>query len=241
MNTGEESTTNFETYTKPVLQVLQELGLDARLEGRNDLTICGRKFSGNAKLIWQDKVLQHGTILFAAKMTDLSQALKANPLKFNDKAVKSVSARVTNISEHLTQPLELDDFIDRIRRHVHNLYPDAQDYMLTQQETALIEELVRTKYSAWEWNFGTSPKYNFSKAIRTSAGTVEFYLQVEKGNISTINIYGDFFPQQDPQELETILTGLPHEESFIRSKLAGLDLNRWFNNVTAEELLAGLF
>jgi len=241
MNMGEESATNFETYTRPILQVLQELGLDARLEGRNDLTIDGRKFSGNAKLIWQDKVLQHGTILFSSKMTDLSQALKANPLKFEDKAVKSVSSRVTNISEHLAQPVELDDFIGRIRSHVHSLYPDAEDYVLSFAETDLINDLVRTKYSTWEWNFGISPKYNFSKAIRTSAGTIEFYLQVEKGNISNIQIYGDFFSKQDPLELENMLTGLPHEEKLIRKTLSGLDLNCWFNNVTAEELLAGMF
>lgn len=241
MNIGEESTNNFETYTKPVLQVLQELGLNARLEGRNDLTIDGRKFSGNAKLIWQDKVLQHGTILFASKMKDLSLALKANPLKFNDKAVKSVSSRVTNISEHLTQPMELDDFIDRIRSHVHSLYPEAEDYVLSSDETAFIQDLVDKKYCTWDWNFGSSPKYNFSKAIRTAAGTIEFYLQVEKGIIISIRIFGDYFPNHDPAELEEILTGLLHEEKAILEAVDNLDLGRWFNKVTAEELLAGLF
>jgi lipoate-protein ligase A len=241
MNSGDERTDNFETYTRPVLQVLQELGLDARLEGRNDLTIDGRKFSGNAKLIWQDKVLQHGTILFKSRMTDLSQALKVNPLKFSDKAVKSVASRVTNITEHLPQLLEMEDFIQRIREHVHSLYPQAQDYEFTAEETAFIQNLVDTKYSTWDWNFGTSPKYNFSKAIRTSAGTVEFYLQVEKGIISSIKICGDFFPAHNPAELEKELAGLPHREDSIKSRLEALDLNRWFNGVTAEELLKGLF
>jgi len=44
MKTDEANTDNFETYTKPILQVLQEMGLDAKLEGRNDLTIDGKKF-----------------------------------------------------------------------------------------------------------------------------------------------------------------------------------------------------
>jgi lipoate-protein ligase A len=241
MNTGDERTDNFETYTRPVLQVLQELGLDARLEGRNDLTIDGKKFSGNAKLIWQDKVLQHGTILFSSRMTDLSQALKVNPLKFNDKAVKSVSSRVTNISEHLPVPMAMDEFIERIRAHVHSLYPDAKDYEFTVDETAFIEDLVKTKYGTWEWNFGTSPDYNFCKTIRTSAGTVEFFLQVDKGIITSVKICGDFFPTHDPAELEKELTGLPHREDVILSKLNALDLNRWFNGVSAAELLSGLF
>jgi lipoate-protein ligase A len=241
MNTGDERTDNFETYTRPVLQVLRELGLDARLEGRNDLILDGKKFSGNAKLIWQEKVLQHGTILFKSRMTDLSQALKANPLKFDDKAVKSVASRVTNISEHLPKPMEMEEFITRIRNHVHSLYPQAQDYEFTGDETAFIHNLVRKKYGTWDWNFGTSPAYNFCKAIRTAAGTVEFFLQVEKGVIKCIKIYGDFFPTHDPAELETELTGLQHKEDVILARLFSLDLTRWFNGVSAPELLEGLF
>lgn len=241
MNQEQERSDNFETYTRPILQVLQELGLDARLEGRNDLVLDGKKFSGNAKLVWQDKVLQHGTILFSSRMTDLSSALKVNPLKFQDKAVKSVISRVTNISEHLQQPMTLEDFIRRIREHVHFLYPEAQDYEFTAEETAFIEDLVRTKYGTWDWNFGTSPRYNFSKAIRTAAGTVEFYLHVEKGMICSARIFGDFFPTHDPAEIEQILTGLPHREDIIKTALADLDLSRWFSHVTLEELLTGLF
>lgn len=241
MNQEEEKTDNFETYTRPVLQVLQELGLDARLEGRNDLTIDGKKFSGNAKLVWQEKVLQHGTILFDSHMEKLSLALKANPLKFTDKAVKSVSSRVTNISALLPEPMAMEEFISRIRDHVHSLYPSVQDYEFTPEETAFINDLVKTKYSTWDWNFGASPKYNFCKAIRTAGGTIEFFLQVEKGKIDSIKICGDFFPTHDPAELEQELRGLLHREDIIRARLAELDLSLWFNNVTVEELLTGLF
>lgn len=241
MEGGEHGTDNFETYTKPVLQVLQELGLNARLEGRNDLTIDGRKFSGNAKLVWKNKVLQHGTILFSSKMKDLTQALKANPLKFQDKAVKSVSSRVTNISEHLAQPLDLDDFIELIRRHVHSLYPQAQDYEFTAEEKAFIDNLVKTKYSTWDWNFGSSPKYNFAKAIKTASGIIEFYLQVERGKIESITICGDFFPNNDPHDLEKLLKGLPHNDEILKNKLQQIKLEQWFNKVSTEEFLTGLF
>lgn len=241
MNLEEEKTDNFETYTRPILQVLQELGLDARLQGRNDLTIEGRKFSGNAKLVWKDKVLQHGTILFDSHIERLSQALKTNPLKFTDKAVKSISSRVTNITEHLKEPMSMEEFIRRIRNHVHSLYPQAQDYDFTAEESASINNLVQTKYSTWDWNFGTSPRYNFSKAIRTACGTIEFFLQVEKGKIASLKIFGDFFPMHDPAELERVLTGLPHQEDSIRARLESLDLSFWFSGVTVEEVLTGLF
>jgi len=35
---------DFRKYTQPILDVLVKLGIDAKFEGRNDLTICGKKF-----------------------------------------------------------------------------------------------------------------------------------------------------------------------------------------------------
>ena len=110
---------DFRKYTKPILDVLQSLGVKARFEGRNDLTIEGKKFSGNAEHVYKNKILHHGTLLFSSKLPDLSQALKVNPLKYKDKAVKSVRSRVTNISEHLKESITLEEFENQIgRAHV---------------------------------------------------------------------------------------------------------------------------
>src|SRR5699024_7193058 len=39
---------NFKKFTDPVVRVLQDIGVDAKLSGRNDLVVDGRKISGNA-------------------------------------------------------------------------------------------------------------------------------------------------------------------------------------------------
>jgi lipoate-protein ligase A len=41
--------------------------------------------------------------LFSAQIADLSGALKVNPVKYVDKALKSFTKRVTNISSHLPE------------------------------------------------------------------------------------------------------------------------------------------
>ena len=67
----------FARFTKPILDVLNQLGISATLEGRNDLVVAdGRKFSGNAIARYKDRILMHGTLLFNASMEDLSQALR---------------------------------------------------------------------------------------------------------------------------------------------------------------------
>jgi lipoate-protein ligase A len=122
---------DFRRFTQPILEALQALGVDARFEGRNDLTIDGRKFSGNAEYVSGNRILHHGTLLFAARMADVSAALRPDPAKFADKAVKSVRSRVTNISEHLSQPMTVLAFRDHLMAHVMAATPDAGTYAFT--------------------------------------------------------------------------------------------------------------
>jgi lipoate-protein ligase A len=233
---------DFRKYTEPILDVLLKLGIDARFEGRNDLTIEGKKFSGNAEMVWKNRVLHHGTLLFSATMTDLSQALKVNEAKFRDKAVKSIRSRVTNISEHLKEPMDVLQFSNLIQDHITEMYPDARFYELTDEDQRLIEELVRTRYSTWDWNFGNSPEYNFRKMIRTEhSGTMEFCMNVRNGIILQTRIYGDYFSNADPKEIEDILADIPHEEDAIRKAVSTFDISTYFSKLTVDEFVKGLF
>ena len=232
---------DFRKFTEPILEVMQKLGIEARFEGRNDLTIDGRKFSGNAEHVYKNRVLHHGTLLFSSEMTDLSAALKVDPSKFSDKAVKSVRSRVTNISEHLKEPMEIEEFIELIRLHVHEKYPDAATIQLSEEDHQKILHLVEEKYSTWEWNFGYSPKYNFRKQTKTTGGHVEVNLLVENGIINEVKIFGDYFGRLDTSDLETMLKGLPHNEDAIRKLIEEIDIGDYFTHIENEELIALFF
>ena len=236
-----DKTVDFRKYTQPILDVLNKLGVDAKFEGRNDLTINGRKFSGNAKHFYQDKILQHGTLLFSSKLPDLSKALKINPLKYSDKAVKSVRSRVTNISDHLKSELSLTEFENLLIKHVSNLYSDSVPYEFNREDIEAINNLVEKKYSTWEWNFGNSPKYNFQKGIKTNGGHIEINLEVKKGKIEDVKIFGDFFNTKDISELEKSLTGLEHNHEAIKNGLNNINIDSYLSNTTVDEFMEGLF
>ncbi|MGA3012816.1 MAG: lipoate--protein ligase [Bacteroidales bacterium] len=239
---GESNLIDFRKYTEPILEVLIKLGIDARFEGRNDLTIEGKKFSGNAMHIWKNKVLSHGTLLFSSDMPDLSKALNADPLKFTDKAVKSVRSRVTNISEHLKAPMDVMEFSALIEKHIMEKYPDAILYDLSEEDHEHIREMVRTKYGTWAWNFGYSPKYNFRKVLRTrNSGTLEFIIDVVDGIIREIRIFGDYFNLCETEVIEDALKNVPHSEEKIREALKPYNINDYFNNLAIEEFIEGMF
>jgi lipoate---protein ligase len=232
---------DFRKFTQPIIDVLATLGIEARFEGRNDLTIGGRKFSGNAEHVFKNRVLHHGTLLYEAKIADLTNALNVDPEKFTDKAIKSVRSRVTNISEHLQAPIGIQDFITLVMNHVIGMYPDAKLYEFSENDRCGIEELVRTKYGTWDWNFGYSPKYNFRKSIRTSGGKVEFNLDVQNGIIRQAVIFGDFFSRANIQDIEKSLAGVPHSYDDVMQALSRFEIGKYFKNITLEELRPALF
>ena len=109
---------DFLRFTQPILQALQGMGVDCSFDGRNDLVIKGQKFSGNAQHFHKDRILHHGTLLFASDIADISGALRVDPEKYRDKAIKSISKRITNISSHLPVPMEVTEFIDELMTRV---------------------------------------------------------------------------------------------------------------------------
>lgn len=232
---------DFSTYTKPIIEVLRNMGINANFEGRNDIVIDGRKISGNAQAVRNNRMLHHGTLLFSSVMEDLAKALKVNPLKFKDKAVKSVRSRVTNIQEHLPEEMDVLEFRDRIMDHIISTNEGAELYEYTEEDRRQINQLVEEKYGTWNWNYGSSPKYNFEKMVKTDGGSIEFHINVEKGLMKDVKIYGDYFNSLDTREVEELLKSTPHEQDKIKEKLNGIDFEKYFHKVDINDFIAGMF
>ena len=241
-NIQEGKTINFQKYTKPIIDILQQLGVEARFEGRNDLVIDGKKISGNAEHIYRNRrILHHGTLLFASELSDLSGALNVNPAKFSDKAIKSVRSRVTNISSHLKDPIDLETFRNMVFDYMMNTSSDCIPYSYTETDIAAIERLRDEKYSTWEWNFGQSPGYSMVNGLRTGGGYVEIHLDVQNGIIRHVRIFGDFFHLGEISVLEQLFVDIPHNEASIREQIGQVALSDYLVNVTEDEFVAAMF
>ena len=236
---GQHDFMDFSIFTKPVLTMLNDLGVPAVLEGRNDLLVEGKKFSGNAKLARHGKMIQHGTLLLDSEMEVLGEALKVNPLKFIDKATKSNRSRVTNLRPYLPQEISTAQIKQRLAEEILKNNPDAQWYEFSPEDLAGIQQLMTEKYETWDWNFGFSPNYNFKKAIKIPAGFIEIHLDVVKGTIEKAKIFGDFFASEAIERFEEQLIGEKHDASNLNDLFSTLDLTTFFGKVTKEEILEG--
>ena len=90
---SQKSIHNFKLFTEPVIRVLKELGVNAELNGRNDITVNEKKISGNAQFTNTRSMFSHGTLLFNSNLENVSNALNVSSGKIESKGIKSVRSR----------------------------------------------------------------------------------------------------------------------------------------------------
>lgn len=234
-----EMVSNFEYFTRPVIQALASLGVEAEFSGRNDITIDGKKFSGNAQYWSKNRLLHHGTILFNSQLDVVQEALNVSADKLQSKGVKSVRSRVTNIYPYLKTSITIDEFKEVLLQF---LIPEPRkDYVLSDEEWAIVHRLKEERYARWEWNYGASPECEMEKEKRFAGGKLELKLNVVDGLIQDLHIFGDFFGRRDVTELENLLNGTQYRESAVEDVLGQVEFAEYFVGITKEEFLQCLF
>jgi len=232
---SEKPEIDFARFTKPIIDALAKLGIKAELSGRNDILIDGMKVSGNAQCVYNGKTMHHGTLLFNSDIGYLAGALNVNRAKMESKGIKSVRSRVTNIAEHLKEPLDVVEFKNFIEESV-SADRGAEVRSFSKEDISAIQKLADEKYSSWEWVYGQSKQYSFTESRRFDFGTVELNCNIAGGIVQEISIKGDFFGTADVSELENRFLGLKFDSKEIILQLH--DVHRFILGSTPSEILS---
>ena len=224
---------NFKVFVRPVVEALARFGVHAEFTGRNDLTIDGMKFSGNAQYARRGRLLHHGCIMLDSNLTSVADALRVKEAKFASKAVKSVRSRVTTINAHAPAPISMEDF-KRALKECAMASGELEPCTLTEEDLAAIRKLRDEKYATWAWNYGFSPAYDMRREMKFPAGLVTAHLSAEGGKIKAVRFYGDFFGGE-LGELEGAMAGLPLD-GHLTEALEALRVGDYMSGITAEEL-----
>ena len=235
---------DFSVFTRPVIEALHQMGVaGARLEGRNDLLIDGKKFSGNAMYIRNGRMTAHGTILYDADLDAVTAALKPRADKIESKGIKSVRSRVTNIHPYVAdayQHLNTREFRDHLLLRIFgvNSRADVPEYTLSADDWAQVAAIRAERFANWDWNYGRSPAFTSERYHKYPQGAVDFRFNVEQGgNIKEIKIYGDFFGVGDIADVEKRLTGIPYRRNAITAAFADIDTALYFGGIAAKDLI----
>lgn len=220
-----------------MVQVLQKMGVAAEFQGRNDILVGGRKISGSAKCVLNDRTLFHGTLLFDADLSVLSSALTPDESKIKAKGIKSVRSRVANVKEFLPQ-MSRDEFFSELQKKLCEFSGAGGFENIPIEYRSKAETLAGKKYRSWQWNYGSVTAYSYNWKSRFSCGGVELSFNVVENCIADMRITGDFFSSADVTELAAKFNGLPPERNAIKKVAEACDLAKYINGITADEFIA---
>lgn len=234
---AEGTTLDFGRFCDMVIAALKKAGVDAQRNGRNDMTIDGKKFSGNAQYLRNGRVMHHGTILFDSDMSILSRALQVDPEKIKSKGVDSVRSRVTNVRPCLDRDMTMEEFRALLLQTILEQTP-GEEYILTAEDLAEIESRRLARYATWDWNYGQSPQCTMEKRMRKEGcGSVEAYLTVNHGIIESITLLGDFFSATAVEELCDRLAGVALKEDALAAATEGFDAKQYIMGLSQGEFM----
>jgi lipoate-protein ligase A len=182
----DSSEIDFKRFLEPVVKVLNELGVSAVINGRNDIEANGLKISGNAQCHKYGKILHHGTLLYSFDSEILTSVLNVDEEKIKSKGIKSVKARVGRIKDFT------DVSIDGLMSRIISAF-SSDEWNLSENEIKEIEKLRDEKFSSWDFIFGVSKSYEKKAKKRFEGGTVEIEYNCDRGIINEVHVSGDFF------------------------------------------------
>ncbi len=176
-----------------IVEALRRCGVAAERDGRTSLSARGFKFSGSAFALRGRSAMHHGTLLWGSDLERMERLLRPPAGRFDGHGVRSIPAKVANLS---------------------TLYPGLR---MEDLEGALIEEAVRVyggpavevgdgAIGPWpwqeiaarrgtrEWLFGETPAFTYRPPPDDGRGGV--CIRVEHGRVTGVTS-GDGAPD-DP-------------------------------------------
>ena len=235
---GELETLNMRIFCEPIVKALAEFGVAAEINGRNDMTIHGKKFSGNAQYIRHGRVMHHGTLLYNSDLSAVSKALQVDPEKIRAKGMESVRSRVTNIRRYLKEDVPLFAFREMLLAFIRR-GTESEEYAFSEKDLREIVRIKQERYDTWEWNYGKSPECSILKSARVEGcGIIEVYLETDHSLITDVSFQGDFFSTRDPEELIPNFIGKKPDADGFSQALEGIDVEKFFTGLTKEQMLS---
>ena len=210
-----------------IINALKKLGIDATLSGRNDIQVEDKKISGSAFKHSSDRSFHHGTVLVNADMQKLGDYLNPHPLKLKAKGIKSVRARVANLTEFnesINHEVLSDAIIEAFCEYYGQKVADVTVEEL--DEATLAQEPHLNKFyqqmADWDWRFGKTPEFSHHLETRFDWGLIDLHLDVKQAVIEEAVIFSDALNVELIDALKEVLTGVKYNQQDIKARLDSL-------------------
>ncbi len=207
-----------EKQTDVILKAVRALGINAEKNGRNDLTVDGRKFSGHAYYRTKNQCYHHGTIMLYVDKERLSDYLNVSPLKLNSKGVKSVRSRVVNLCE-IKPELNIADLSGQLIKAFGEVYGLPVSFMSEESVDAKMLDELEKRYASPEWKYAGDdiPKNSVEKRFEWGQARLDY--EIENGVFSKVQFFSDGLEAEYLSEIPERLLNSKADEASVKQKL----------------------
>ena len=207
-----------------ILKAVQNLGIHAEKTGRNDITVDGKKFSGNAFCRKGENSYHHGTLMLRVDKEQVAKYLNVSEKKLRSKGVASVSSRVCNLCDfvpELTPELMKNQLLRAFcEEYGFTPLPISKDELDCKRVMALY-----SRYFSWEWKFGRKIAFTWENQERFDWGEIQIQLAVNEGLIRDAVLYSDALDADFIALVSSLLVGCRMEPSAVAERLFKLETN----------------
>jgi len=221
------------------LSVIQEglklLGIEAEKTGRNDMTVSGRKFSGNAFYKTGDFCYHHGTLLVDTNQADMERYLHVSRAKLKSKGVDSVRARTINLKE-LRDDLTTELLMESLAEGFCRVYGGGAEPVNRERISETEIHKAAARFASREWTYGRNLPFTDVLGERFAWGEVELQFQVNRGIVEDVHVFTDAMEETLAPALEGAWRGADFDRRTLSSLLEAVRLETGIEKMLKKDL-----
>lgn len=210
-----------------IKSVFDSMNIEVTVSGRNDILYGEKKFSGNAFYRNEHGSCLHGTILYDTDFEKLVKSITPSNDKLISKGIESVRQRVVNMKTIINEPIDL------FEKRIECTLTDGVYTLSASQEKRVFEKMKEFSLNAFIEGF--NPPYQFVNKKRFDAGTIGIKVDVKKGLIEDMVIYGDFFSLGDIEAIRQLLLLTPFDLISIKDRLSTIKIDTYIIGLKNDE------
>jgi len=211
----------------------QLFGVPAKYRPLNDVEVEGRKLMPSSCKIERDALIFRLVLNVKSQNVEVaSQAILLPPEKIQDKTLKTVEARLTNLERETGHEITPQDLENLVRRVVQLSFGEVEllPGEMNHQEKKYWQEF-RELYSRESWFLANSEKQRFKEIppeakrgewrVKAVAGLIRAVMLTKDGKIYDLILTGDFHPRPHTilADLESALRGAPARPEEINKRI----------------------